>query len=214
MDSIDELTKRLDAEFKSADSKVEEFQAKAQRTFEQRQERYQKVPALVERIREMAKARLEALVLKFPDTTVKRSESRYGREVQIYFKSDLASVKMTLGVALDEDIANVALDYHLEILPVFIEFEPHSRYEQPLEGFSIDEATAWLDDRLVAFVKAYLSMQFATAYQKGHLVTDPVAGLTFPEHFTKTTIEHKGQKHHFISEATKQAFAKEHGIGD
>ncbi|MFO0948272.1 MAG: hypothetical protein U1D30_20510 [Planctomycetota bacterium] len=206
MATLESLVSRLDAEFKNAEKRVEEFQLGAQKVYEERQQRYQRYLPLFEKIREMAQVRLEALITKFPDLKVKRGESRYGQEAQIYFASPLASVKIRFAVCHDEEVRNVALDYHLEILPIFIKFEPHSRFEQPLDSFDLNAAAAWLDDRLVSFVQTYLSMQFAASYQAHHLVSDPVAGINFPESFTKATLEFEGQKYYFISEETKKAF--------
>lgn len=212
MTPIDSLLQRLDAEFQSVESRVEEYQQDAMRVYEARQQRHLKFLSLLDQIRDMATARLDALIQKFPDLMVKRSESRYGREVQIFFKSKLASVKLRLGVCHDEEVEMVALDYHLEILPIFIKFEPHSRFEQPLDSFDLDAAAVWLDDRLVAFAQTYLSMQFTASYQSNYLVNDPVAGISFPEGFAKETLEFEGQKYFFISEQTKRAFMAEKGI--
>lgn len=163
----------------------------------------------MERIRETAKANLETLAARVPNLTVQRSESRYGREASLVFASDLASVKLKLSVRHDDEVQNVSMVYHLEILPIFVQFEPHSHFEGPLEGFDFDAMEAWLDDRIVAFVKTYLSLQFANNYQMGRLVTDPVAGITFPEGFAKATLEHDGCKYYFVGEETKRAFAAE-----
>lgn len=209
MSSTDALTRRLDAEFAKAHQLVSDFQANARTAHEERQRRLAKFQFLAEQIREMAKVRLEALVARFPDVSVQVADAKFGREARLHFASKLASINLTLRVSHDEEVQNVALDYNLEILPIFIEFESHARIEQPMDQFDTDQAAAWLDDRLVAFARTYLSLGFNAAYQKGHLVTDPVAGISFPAEFAHATVERQGQTFYFICAETKQAFARE-----
>ena len=44
------------------------------------------------------------------------------------------------------------------------------------------------------------------------LVSDTVAGISFPKYFTAATLDHDGKTHDFISEETRREFAKRHGL--
>jgi YHS domain-containing protein len=98
------------------------------------------------------------------------------------------------------------LDYELEILPVYIDYERSSHLEIPLSEVTDDKVATWLDDRLLSFVKTYLSMEFSPQYQRQHLVVDPVAETQFPKSFAAGSIEHNGQTYYFASQESLDAF--------
>ena len=73
------------------------------------------------------------------------------------------------------------LSYDLEILPIFVKFNPHAELEIPLE--KVDRATveAWLDDRLIEFAQTYVTIHFTDQYHHDHMASDPVANVRFPK---------------------------------
>ena len=44
------------------------------------------------------------------------------------------------------------------------------------------------------------------------MVSDAVAGITFPKHFAAATLDHGRMTHDFISEETRREFAKQHSL--
>jgi hypothetical protein len=137
----------------------------------------------------------------------------YSRSVTLDTKSELAGVvKLAFRLTHDADVSHILLDYSLDIVPVFFRFNPHSRLEMPLEGYDETAVSNWLDDRIVDFANAYLELHSTKQYQDRVMVSDTVAGISFPKYFAAATLEHDGKTHYFISEETRREFAKRHGL--
>ena len=63
-----------------------------------------------------------------------------------------------------------------------------------------------LDERIVAFVRVYLSLYENDYYLKDHMVEDPVAHVRFPKFAAGATSQRDGKTYYFISEATREEF--------
>ena len=128
-------------------------------------------------------------------------------------KSELAGVvKVGFRLTHDSDVRHILLDYNLEIIPVFFRFNPHARLEMPLEAYDEAAVGKWLDDRIVEFANAYLELHSTKQYQERVMVSDTVAGISFPKYFAAATLDHDGTTYYFISEETRREFAKRHGL--
>jgi YHS domain-containing protein len=171
------------------------------------QQRYQTFLKVLEELRGVAAPRLEKLAehCKFAATP---TESADGKSVALNFQTPVARVRLRLGATHDTDVRNLVLGYDLEILPIFIEFNPHAELQIPLE--KVDRATveAWLDDRLVEFAQTYVTIHFTDQYDKGHMVTDPVANVRFPKVFAQSALEKAGKTYYFVSDQTRREFAQ------
>jgi YHS domain-containing protein len=79
---------------------------------------------------------------------------------------------------------------------------------------AVDEAAAGrlVDDRIVDFVRAHLSMGEDEIYTRYHVVEDPVAHVRFPDFAAGATLEWQGKMYYFLGEETHQEFAREHEI--
>jgi hypothetical protein len=64
----------------------------------------------------------------------------------------------------------------------------------------------WFDDRIVDFVKTYLSLHENQYYLKGHLVEDPIAKVQFPKYAAGATFEAGGRTLYFIDESTLREY--------
>jgi hypothetical protein len=104
------------------------------------------------------------------------------------------------------------LGYDLEIIPIFMRYEPHAELEFPLEA--VDQAAAqWIDDQKADFARAYLSMGENEIYMRDRMVEDPIAHVRFPDFAAGATLEWQGQKFYFIGQETRREFEKQQGIG-
>jgi YHS domain-containing protein len=207
MADLTSLLQRIDAEVNVAKQQAQTVLQDAGAAFEQRKRGFESFLQQVGRVREIAKPRLEALAQHFKfDATPKPSEHEPG--VELCFDSELAKVNLKLAATHDAAVKNLYVDYDLRILPIFIKFEPHSRFEAPIDALDEAKFEQWLDDRLVDFAKTYLEIQTNSYYQKDHLVTDPVAQIQFPKIYTQVTAEKNGQKYYFINESTRDEFLK------
>jgi YHS domain-containing protein len=89
---------------------------------------------------------------------------------------------------------------------VLTQFEKHAQVEFPVDGVDEEALGCWLDDRILGFVRTYLSLQENQYYLKDQMVLDPVAGVSFPKHAAGATLERGGQTYYFIGEETRREF--------
>ena len=85
-------------------------------------------------------------------------------------------------------------------------------YTGPMDRIDRVAIADWIDDRLIDFVRTYLSLHENEYYLKRHMVQDPVAGVRFPKHAAAATLEGKGKTYYFIGEQTMEEFKKRESI--
>jgi len=213
MADISKLLQRIDGEFSASEQKVKSYQAEQAHAFEDRQKRLATFDQVCEKLRDIIRPRLEALTQRFGDRVkVTPQVTRELRQATFKFDSNLAHIDLRFRASTDQDVRKLVLDYELQILPILMKFESHQRAEFPLETVDPAAVGQWLDDRIVEFVKTYLSLHQNEYYLKGHMVDDPIAGVRFPRFAAASVLDWKGKKYYFISEATRQEFEKKNGI--
>lgn len=213
MADIATLMERIDAEFAQSDRQIKEFQTRKVEEYHGRQQRLELFAKVCDELQETWRPRLDALARKFGDKVqVTPTITPSGREATFEFKTSLAHIILRVSAATDEDVRNLVLDYNLHILPILMKFEPHMRVEFPLEKVDSEAVGSWIDDRIVDFVKVFLSVHRNELYLKDHMVMDPVSCTRFPKYCAAATLDWEHQKFYFISEETRAEFAKQHGI--
>jgi len=213
---MDNLSSRLDAVVEEARGRAKAFQLEAESTRQEIQGRFRKLLPIAERIVAFAREKLERLRerVEFEVNPAQVQADRlYSRSVALDVKSELAgAIKLGFRLSHDSDVRNILLDYSLEIIPVFFRYEPHARLEMPLESYDEAAVKKWFDDRIVDFANAYLELHSTKQYQQRVMVSDTVAGISFPKYFAAATLDHDGRTYYFISEETRREFAKRHGL--
>jgi YHS domain-containing protein len=203
------LAGRIDAEFAAVEQKVKAFQVEQVKEYQERQKRVERLAGVYDALRDVWKPRLELLAEKFGDRVqVTPRLVPTTREVTFEFESRLARVRLKFSARTDRDVRKVILAYDLEIVPVLMRFQPHAELEFPLDAVDAGAAGKWFDDRIVEFVRTYLSLGENEAYLKEHMVEDPVAGVRFPKFAAHTSIEFEGRTLYFISEETFRDFTQ------
>jgi len=214
--AIGDLSTRLDAVIEEARGRVKAFQAEAETARQERRERFERFLPIADRIVAIGREKLEWLRerLKFDvKPSQLQTERLYTRSVTLDVKSELAGViKLGFGLTHDSDVRHIVLDYNLEIIPFFFRYNPHARLEMLLEAFDEAAVGRWLDDRLVEFANAYVEMHATKQYQERVMVSDPVAGISFPKHFAAATLDHGGSTHYFISNESRREFVTRQGL--
>jgi YHS domain-containing protein len=208
MASSDTLTGRLDAEFAATRERIRGMQEEANRFSEKTQTQFQVFTRLRERIDGLTAPRLKQLQERLPGAATTSVPSPHGGSVSLRLESGLARIALGLSLSHDGPLGKAFLDYDLEILPILIRFEHHSRLEVPLDPLDCDDdqIARWLDDRIVGFVHTYMEVQFTRQYQGDNMVNDPVAHISFPKAFGQSSLERDGKTYHFLSEQTRREF--------
>ena len=177
--------------------------------------------ALTERIRAILQPRIEAFtkVNVFKDIEQNVSLELRGPEVRGFHErtttlavpsSDACAgnVELSFRVGHDGSIKNAIIDYHLEILPIFIKFDSHDQLVIPIDDPSEHAIAAWIDDKLVGFTRTYFEMYFTEQYQKRSFEMDPVMNIRFPRAFAAGKKDYQGRTYHFYTTESLQAFEK------
>jgi YHS domain-containing protein len=113
----------------------------------------------------------------------------------------------------DRDVTHVRLECTQEIIPVVVRYDKQSVLEFALDAVKDDTVVQWFDDRVVAFVKAYMALVRQDAALKDHLkeqfVEDPVTKIRFPKYLASSTLERGGKTYFFVDEDTRREFEQE-----
>ena len=201
------LMDRIDAEFTAADQRVQQLKTQKVEEFQGRQQRLEKFGQILEELREVWRPRLETLAKKFGERVNVMPHIGPGRRSASFaFQSDLARIDLRFAVAPDPDVRNLVFSYDLEIIPILMKFDSHDETEFPLDAVDKTALGKWFDDRIVNFVKTYLSLHENQFYLKGHMVEDPIAKVKFPKYAAGATLEVGGKTLYFIDESTLQEF--------
>ena len=203
------LSSRIDAEFAAVEKKVKDIQAERLGELRERGKRLQQLDGVFQKLAEAWKPRLDTLLRKFGDRVeVTPRLTASSREATFAFQSKQYRVRLRFSASADRDVSKVILGYDLEIIPVLFRYEPHAELEFPLGAVDEAAASRWVDDRIVEFVRVYLSMGDDEFYSPEHMVEDPVAHVRFPDFAAGATLEWQGEKHYFLGEETRQEFVK------
>jgi YHS domain-containing protein len=208
------LASRIDAEFSVVEEKIKKSQTQYLEEYKDREKRLGQLNNVFDQLRAVWKPPLELLVKKFGDrvqVTPKVTPST--REAAFEFQSKRGRVRLKFSASTDRDVRKAILGYDLEIIPVFMQYDRHAELEFPLEAVDQAAAAQWIDDRIVDFVRTYLSMGENEIYMRDRMVEDPIVHARFPDFAAGATLEWQGQKFYFISEETRREFEKQQGIG-
>jgi hypothetical protein len=204
------LADRIDAEFDAAFQRAEQLKNKNVEEFQGRQQRLEKLDQSLEGLREIWRPRLDALAKKFGERVKVQPHIDPGRRTARFkFISELASIDLRFNVAPDPDVRNVVFTYDVQILPILMKFDSHDEISFPLDAVDRAALGKWLDDRIVEFVRTYLSLHENQYYLKGHLVEDPIARVQFPKYAAGATLEQGGKTVYFIDESTLREYQQQ-----
>jgi YHS domain-containing protein len=201
------LLDRLNAEFTAADRRVKQLQAQQVEAFAGRKQRLERFEKLLDELREIWQPRLTMLAEKFGQRVDVQPEIKPGRRsAGLAFQSELARIDLRFTAMPDPDVRNVVFCYDLEIIPILMKFDSHDEVEFPLEKVDKTKLGQWFDDRIISFVKTYLSLHENQYYLKDHMVEDPIAKVRFPRYAAAATLEENGKTYYFIDESTRRQF--------
>jgi len=176
--------------------------------------RLQRYEAVAQHVIELLKPRFAAFIERFKAVVKAEPHVReHTRAINLAFTSTVAKVTLLFEVYPDVDATHVRLECTQEIIPVLVRYDKQSVLELPLDAVQDDAVVRWFDERIVAFVKAYLALVRQDAdlreQLKGQLVEDPVAKIRFPKYLAASTLERDGRTYYFVDEDTRREFEKQ-----
>ena len=204
------LEARIEAELAAADDRIRTIRQEAAGEFQDLEARHRRFVEIGHTLIEDPRAgQLKKLEAMFDNAQVTRHEGRSGYYGVIEFRNTPrfpATVKLKIGLSHDAAIRHIALSCDVEILPVFMDYERHDEITFPLEQVDSDALFAWLDDKIVGFVRTYMELQFAEQYQMENLVTDPVIGMRFPKIQAAAQEKRAQHTYYFLTEDSHTLF--------
>jgi len=208
---VQNLLARIDSEFARARTQMDQMRKSKVEEHQGRQARLALFEQACERLKGVWRPRLEALQKAFGEKVQVQPHFETGRrQASFAFDSNLARINLTFTATTDLDVRNLVLEYTLRLLPVLMSIPDHERLEQPFDRIDEKAIGAWIDERIVDFVKTYLAVHENEFYLKAHMVEDPVAHVRFPEFAAASTLERGGKTLYFIANETREEFeAKE-----
>jgi YHS domain-containing protein len=201
------LSQRIKAEF---DGRIERMKAtehtRAQEA-DARAKRLEQFGKTCDDLKAVWRPRFEEFSKQFGENIkVTPTVTRTQREAKVEFLTELATMTLTLSASTDPEVTKLVLDYDLLIIPIFFEYDRHTRLEMPLDKIDRDAVGKWIDDRLVACVKAYLSMQDNQYYLSRAMVEDPISKAKLLPQDAAAKLDYQGKTYYFSSEDSLRTF--------
>ena len=211
MTDVKTLIRRIDQELEADVKRQKAAWEEVARTNRERGPRLQRYEKAATHLIELLKPRLAAFVERFKAVVKTEPAVReHTRAMTLTFAATIAKVTLTFEVFPDEDVSHIRLECTQEIIPVVVPYDKQSVLEFPLDAVQNDAAVQWFDDRIVAFVKAYMALIGQDAALREHLkdqlVEDPVAKIRFPKYLAASTLEREGRTYYFVDEDTRRQF--------
>ena len=211
MTDIDTLINRIDQEIAAEVERQKGDWAKAVLANRERELRLQRYESEAKRIVELVKPRLNAFIDRFQAVVQAAPTVReHTRAVNLTFTATVANATLRFEAFPDQNVVHVRLECTQEIIPVVVRYDKQSVLEFPLDGVQDDKVVQWFDDRIIAFVKAYIAVvRQDTALQerlKDQFAEDPVTKIRFPKYLASSTLERDGRTYYFVDEETRRQF--------
>ncbi len=214
MTDVATLIGRIDQELEVEVKRAKVAWAEVVQANRERDQRIKRYEPIAKHLIDLLKPRLTAFVERFKD--VVKAEPRvneHTRAMHLSFASTVAKVDLTFEVFPDVNVSHVRLECTQEIYPVLVRCDKLSVLDFPLDTVKDDAVVQWFDERIVAFVKAYVALVRQDAELKEHLkdqfVEDPVTKIRFPKYLASSTLERDGRTYYFVDEDTRREFEKE-----
>lgn len=113
---------------------------------------------------------------------------------------------LDLFVCPDARIENVLVESGLTTVPFYVELQGQGRVSFPLEQVNDAQLAKWVDERMSAFVDAYLQVVEAFKYQRENAVVDPVCRVPINKLYAVAVVNLNGQAFYFCRESCQWRF--------
>ena len=153
--------------------------------------------------------RMEALVSRFDNAQLLAPVNNSGAICSCVFEHTPrfpASTRLSLCVSPGEQLEQVSIIYHLQILPVFIRFKNMDQVDLAVATFDEGLAAQWVEERLAEFVEVYLQLEIAKQYQSENMETDPVCGMPVNRNWAAGRAEHGNKTYYFCIDDCRRRF--------
>jgi YHS domain-containing protein len=162
--------------------------------------------------KEVLRPRLEKLIHFFDNAEILDPEQAGRHEGVCIFKHTTrfpARARLELGLRHDQQAENLVLCCRMEILPIFFDFPKQEEHLMRLDAVAEAKVADWFDEKIVAFLDAYLRLETHETYQSENMVTDPVCGMPLNKLHAAARMEYRGATYYFCVEDCRKKFAND-----
>jgi hypothetical protein len=211
MTNVDALVRRIDQEMLAEVNRKKAAWEEVERENRERGARLDRFDRVAGHLVELLKPRMDAFLEHFKPVVKATPEvGQHARGMHLELTSTRAKVTLVFAVLPDVSVTHVRLESTIEIVPVWVPYDKQANLEFPLDAVPDDRVVEWFDNRVVAFVKAYLGLvrqdDELLESLKDYLVEDPVAKIRFPHYLAGATLQRDGRTWYFVDESTRRQF--------
>jgi YHS domain-containing protein len=211
MPNINDLDRRIKERLEVSEESRRLRQNHFQETTKEMQDRYARYTAIADRLmKELIRPRVDKLKQYFDNAVFPEADNSRHTCVCEFTQCPRfpATVRLELAVTRDGDATTVIVQSKAEMVPVLARLEGLDRLCMPLGAVQEDKIAAWVDDKIVCFVDAYLRLETANPSQPDNVVLDPVCGMSVNKNQPAASTTHQGQAYYFCREECRLRFAE------
>jgi YHS domain-containing protein len=213
MNAMENLDQRIKGKLAQHRGEIEKHKNHLGQQMVQVEARHQQFTALADRlVQEIVRPRLEKLVGYFDNAAMQSAEESGRHQGVCLFKhTDRFPARARLEISLchDKQAENLLLSYCLEILPIFFDFPRQDELALPLKTVDDAKVAAWIEEKIVAFLDAYLRLETHPSYQSDNMATDLVCGMPVNKLHAAAQMVHHGVTYYFCVEDCRKKFAED-----
>lgn len=207
------LAQKIKTEFEAREQRRKEAEQTHARESQDREKRLAQFDSTCEELKAVWGPSFQDFAKHFGDKVqVTPTITPGSREAKMAFLTPLANMTLTVSAVPSPDATKLVLDYDLLIIPIYFDYERHSRLEMPLDKVDKNAVRQWVEDRLMSCVKAYLAIQDNEHYRKRAMVEDPITKARFLPDDAAARLEHGGKIEYFSSQESLLEYKKKHQI--
>lgn len=171
-----------------------------------RRERFEQIAA---RLSEMVvQPRLETLASYFVNANLTKNEPTGHCSCWFgYCERFPSSTKVAFAVEHDVRFEKVVVGYEATMMPVFIKFNEHDKLTLSLTEVNDGAVADWVEERLLEFLDAYLSIDRGGEDFDEEAATDPVCGMRISRSSAAASAAHLGHPYYFCSADCQAKFS-------
>jgi YHS domain-containing protein len=152
--------------------------------------------------------RLKLLEEQLKDAGYQRSSETRGVVTLNRERCYAAAISLEMGIQCDQKTRNLVVNYHLQILPILMDYRGQDSLVLPLESVDDTRVASFVEEKLVECVQTYLKLQDIPAYRKSIFRRDPVCGMVIQSDDVISVV-HDGKTYLFCSEVCRSRFLEQ-----
>jgi YHS domain-containing protein len=211
MDTTNELEQRIQEKLALREERRALRNNHTQRLMNEMDEGMRRYGLVADRLMEtIVRPRMERLKECFAALNAPQSEvTRHTCKLLFKHTSEFpATATLELGVTHEGQYKTILVQYDASIIPLFIRLDGKDQLSMPPEAVDEAKIAGWVEEKLLRFVDAYLSLETTNQYQAENIATDPVCGMSVNKTDAPAKMEYQGATYYFCIDNCCKKFAE------